>query len=58
MTRSTSPDVMLESAFLVLTMGSGQERPDASNSLSNSICISFIRLMRAAYLQQKTQVTL
>jgi hypothetical protein len=28
------------SDFLVFTMGNGQARPDASNSLSNFMCIS------------------
>ena len=39
-TRSTWPDAMSVSDFLVLTMGIGQARPDASNSLSNSMCVS------------------
>ena len=40
MTRRTWPEAMSLSDFLVFTMGMGQARPDASNSLSNFMGIS------------------
>jgi len=45
-TRRTWPVAMSRSDFLVLTMGIGQLRPEASNSLSKCMAVSWGAVVR------------